>query len=30
MDKKSDGFSWFEYAENDFEAVRILSAQLKP
>ena len=30
MDKKSDGFSWFEYAENDFEAVTILSAQLKP
>ena len=21
MDKKSDGFSWFEYAENDFETI---------
>lgn len=30
MDKSKDRFSWFEYAENDFEAVTILSAQLKP
>lgn len=30
MDNSSAGFLWFEYAENDFEAVAILSAQLKP
>jgi len=30
MDNRKDGFSWFEYADNDFEAVTILSAQLKP
>jgi HEPN domain-containing protein len=30
MDNRSAGFSWIEYAENDLEAVTILSAQLKP
>lgn len=30
MDKSNNDFSWFEYAENDFEAATILSAQLKP
>lgn len=30
MDKSKDAFSWFEYAENDLEAVTILAAQLKP
>jgi len=30
MDKSKEGFSWFEYAENDFEAVTILSTQLVP
>jgi hypothetical protein len=30
MDKNKDGFLWFEYAENDLDAVTILSAQLKP
>lgn len=30
MDKNNDGLIWFEYAENDLEAVKILSEQLKP
>jgi HEPN domain-containing protein len=30
MDKNKDGLLWFEYAENDLEAVTILSVQLKP
>lgn len=30
MDKNKDGLLWFEYADNDFEAVSILSEQLKP
>jgi len=30
MDKNKDGLLWFEYAENDLEAVTILSGQLKP
>ena len=30
MDKNKDAFFWFEYAENDLEAVIILSEQLKP
>jgi len=30
MDKNLDGFSWFEYADNDFEAVTILAAQFVP
>jgi len=28
MDNK-EGLKWFEYAENDYETVTILSAQLK-
>jgi len=28
MDNK-EGLKWFEYAENDYEPVTILSAQLK-
>lgn len=30
MDKNNDGFLWFQYAENDFEAVTILAEQIKP
>ncbi len=30
MDNNKDGYSWFQYAGNDFEAVTVLSAQLKP
>jgi hypothetical protein len=30
MDKNKDAFFWFEYAENDLEAVTILSEQLNP
>ena len=30
MDKNKDGLLWFEYADNDLEAVTILSGQLKP
>lgn len=30
MDKSKDNLSWFEYAENDFEAASVLSAQIKP
>jgi HEPN domain-containing protein len=30
MDKNQDALYWFEYADNDFEAVTILSGQLKP
>jgi len=30
MDKNKDGFLWFQYAENDFEAVTILAEQIKP
>ena len=30
MDKINDAFFWFEYAENDLEAVSILSDQLRP
>ena len=30
MDKINDAFFWFEYAENDLEAVSILSEQLRP
>ena len=29
MDNK-EGLKWFEYAENDFEAAKILSLQVKP
>lgn len=29
MDNK-EGLKWFEYAENDFEAAKILSIQVKP
>lgn len=30
MDKSKVNLSWFDYAENDFEAASVLSAQLKP
>jgi HEPN domain-containing protein len=30
MDNKKEWLSWFEYAENDFDAAKILSLQLKP
>lgn len=30
MDNNKDWLLWFEYAENDFEAAKILSLQAKP
>lgn len=30
MDNNKEGLIWFKYAQNDLEAVKILSEQLKP